>query len=565
MTLRHYYREIDNTLVDMSAYAPRVAWVAQSKAEEGSVGSWTITLDDPYSDLEIVGHRGWFIEDDESEDEDDIIWAGYVGKQTITRVQGDGRRTYGSLGRVITLELYDANTMLTRTIMRGSDTDRPIETDVERMEWLLSTAEAATIIDTTTYVDTSGPVNMDAAPLRGTYLGQVITDCAGASGKNFYAWFRKVSGIRTLTLWYGRDSLSDYTSPFLITNDPADISEDAIDNGTATVWKLSDDATLERSPERQYCGNYLTYEGGATYRHNATTHAAAFTGSAHRDMVSNVALVKTQAKAQARADRQLLDVQDQDIRIRTTLRGIPQERVTLCKAGMRLQIKGTHWAPDCDDWHYARILSAQPQPFGPGLTWDIDLELTLGEESPGPTAPDYGGTVFAGIIRSRGNALDQRGPLKYANTYDIGGGGWYTAPTNGPIAIDAGVPNPEADGYVYDSMTVSEPMIVRIHARAWITGVYGGTRSAVLNVYVNGSLVDTASTTCSNCVGGLLDVDVRDYHLDAGDIVSIDSAGSTGDGGADTMFWTNNGVNDSYLLVGRGQTYDGSDLVFEGP
>ncbi len=562
--LRHLNRDISGSLVDLSEFTPRLI-VAQSKAEEGAVGSWTVTLDDPGSDLVILGHSNWFIEDDESEDEDDIIFGGFVGSTSFARYEGSDRRMQGPLARVVVVEILDANTFLSRQIMRGADTNRPAETDVERIEWILGTDEASIVTDASTYVDTSGPRNMDASPLRGTYFGQIITDCAQTSGKNFFAWYRKVSGIRTMTMWYGRDTLPDYVSPLFITNDPADLNNDAIDDGSATVWKLSEDAKLRRIHERQYCGCYLTYEGGAVYRHNADTHdlISAVSGH-HRDMVTNAPMVKSQTKAQARADRQLLDVQDHEVRITTTLTGIPQERVTLAKAGMRLEVKGTHWGPDDDDWHYARILSAQPRPFGPGRTWDIDLELSMGAESDGPAPPDFTGTAFAGLQRSRGNDTDQTGPLKYANTYDIGGGGWNTAPTTGPLQIVAGVPNPELDGLVYDSIEILEPMDVRIYARAHVTGVYIPATTAVLNVYVNGSLEGTQTVGIGPGFAGgtVVEVDLRDFHVDAGDIVSIDSAGS---GLGDAIFWTNNGVNDTYLKVGRGFTYDNFDLVFEGP
>ena len=85
MTLHHYYRETDGSLVDMSAYAPRYI-TTQSRAEESAVGSWSVVLDDPDGELDLAGHRQWFIEDDESESEDDIVWGGFTGAQTLVRM-----------------------------------------------------------------------------------------------------------------------------------------------------------------------------------------------------------------------------------------------------------------------------------------------------------------------------------------------------------------------------------------------------------------------------------------------------------------------------------------------
>ena len=100
MTLHHYYRETDGSLVDMSAYAPRYI-TTQSRAEESAVGSWSVVLDDPDGELDLAGHRQWFIEDDESESEDDIIWGGFTGAQTIARMQGDAHRVIGPLARAL--------------------------------------------------------------------------------------------------------------------------------------------------------------------------------------------------------------------------------------------------------------------------------------------------------------------------------------------------------------------------------------------------------------------------------------------------------------------------------
>lgn len=555
----HYYRDIDGTLVDMSAYSPRLNWVAQSKAEEGAVGSWTVTLDDPDGTLEVLGHRTWFVEDDESEDPDDIIFAGFTGSQSYGRMDGGETRRIGPEARVITLELYDANTWLSRILMRGADCKRPIETDAERMDWLLSTAEAGLLGDVSTYVDATSPRNMDKADLRGTYFGQVVTDCASASGKNFYVWYRKVSGVRTLTIWYGRDTLPDYTSPLYLTNDGPTLRGSEVDpESLADVLPLSFDAKMVRSPERQYCGNYLTYgdKGAATYRHNADTHALiASYGSGHRDMTSNLPLVKTKPKAQARADRQLLDVQDQDIRITTRIEDIASTRVTLAKAGMRLQIQGTHWAPTCDDWHYARIVSAQPRPHSKGDLYDIDLEMVLGNASDGPPAPDYGGSVFAGLQRSTCYPLPVNpGTLGFAGTYEPGDNyaGYDSQSTTGPIAIlETSEP--------WLQIQVSEPMTVRLHARVGYAAVYIPDAALTLNITVNGSIVGTDTHLASGFDSGNLEVDLRNYHLDAGDIVSVS--------GTDPEHWGCGGVNECYLIVGRGSfavsTTDGP--VWSGP
>jgi hypothetical protein len=135
----------------------------------------------------------------------------------------------------------------------------------------------------------------------------------------------------------------------------------------------------------------------------------------------------------------------------------------------------------------------------------------------------------------------------------------------GPIDYVAGVTDPETTGFVWYAIQVSEPMTVRIHARAHVTGVYIPDSVAVLNVRVNGSVIDSAAVGLSGLAAGTeVDVDIHDVHLDAGDIVSVDSAGS---GLSDSIFWTNNGINDTYLHVARGSIYstNGGALITTGP
>jgi len=560
MTLHHYYRETDGSLVDMSAYAPRYI-TTQSRAEESAVGSWSVVLDDPDGELDLAGHRQWFIEDDASESEDDIIWGGFTGAQTIARMQGDAHRVVGPLARVIQVELYDANSYLARIVMKGSDTERPAETDVERMTWLLSTDEADAIGDVTTYFGSAGPVNMDAASYRGTYFGQIIGDCAEQSGKNHFAFFQKVGASRILTIWYARDFRDIYDSEMYLTNDLDEITRALVDDGTAVVWPLSDDATMTQSPERQYCGCYMTGAdaAGATYRHNATTHTL-ISGSQpnqHRDMTANRPLVKTLTKLKARADRVLLDVQDQDVRIKTTLSGILQERVTLCKAGMFIKVKGTHWWPSVDDWHLCRILTAEPRPFGPGIVWDIPMELQVIDPGPdgvvdGPPPPPFEGDVFAGLQRSDSdNSVGGgTGNIQWDGAYESGleFPGWNTVDTTGPIALDEG-------SQPFHSITVSADMVVRIRCIGQGSGVYIPDKTVTLNVTVNSVVVGTDSAVVGGFSAWTLEVDLRDYTLAAGDVVA-----ATG-----VEHWGTSGINTTFLQVGRGQFYDDMTLVFEGP
>ncbi len=61
----------------------------------------------------------------------------------------------------------------------------------------------ASFLGDTTYLDTSGPVNMDAVDYRGQYVRDIIDDCAQQSGKNWYHLDVGTSGSTVFGTWYG--------------------------------------------------------------------------------------------------------------------------------------------------------------------------------------------------------------------------------------------------------------------------------------------------------------------------------------------------------------------------
>ena len=90
------------------------------------------------------------------------------------------------------------------------------------MQWLLATNEMAWALDVTTYVSTANPIDLDAVDYRGRMLAEIISDCSQPpANKNWYAWIDMPSAVRTVTVWYGRDSLAVHDSPLSLSNDPA--------------------------------------------------------------------------------------------------------------------------------------------------------------------------------------------------------------------------------------------------------------------------------------------------------------------------------------------------------
>ena len=89
-------------------------------------------------------------------------------------------------GRTWRIQLHDLNTRLSWRINVGNDCDRPAETDLARIAWLMGTNEMGSWLDDDdTYIDTGDAVDMDAVDYTGQAILDVADDCAQQSGRNY--------------------------------------------------------------------------------------------------------------------------------------------------------------------------------------------------------------------------------------------------------------------------------------------------------------------------------------------------------------------------------------------
>ena len=324
MSAHHYYIDDAGDPVEITDRIQFDSWKLTENAEEASVATSEVVVDDPEMDLdEIQGHRGYYVIEDATGD-DEVIFYGYIADQTISR--GDY-----PLGRQWTLSLVDINSLIDKRIMTGSDCNRDAETDVARMLWLLTTDEAHAFHSDTTYISTANPVDMDACDYRGQRLSQVVDDCEQASGKNAYLFWSSPFTGGTRSLWYGANSLTTRQSPLGLSNDLADIDD-------ATTFAISEDTKLVRDPSRMYSGIYLPYDGGAIYKSGLYPETAF---SWFRDGAMPSLNVKSETKASARAVRYLNDLHTQEHRIQTAVI-LPNTNVNDIRPGMFVPFKGTH-------------------------------------------------------------------------------------------------------------------------------------------------------------------------------------------------------------------------------
>lgn len=204
-------------------------------AEEGSVGMSQLIVDDPSGNLTMRGHRRVYYVETAAPSGEQVIGNGYVGTKEISR----GDWNVGPLARTFNVNLADANTLISRRLVVGSDGNRPAETDVKRVQWLLTTTEANEFNGSSTYINTTGGVAMDAVDYRGQSVEAILSDCSQASGKNWWVIYEESLG--EFSLWYDFDSSTAYSSAIRLSNDEEDIDD-------STTFAFFPTSTLTQDP-----------------------------------------------------------------------------------------------------------------------------------------------------------------------------------------------------------------------------------------------------------------------------------------------------------------------------
>jgi hypothetical protein len=327
--LRYYYRPSWRPLatdpaVEFTDNVRLYTLDCTEQAEESSPGFFSIPVDDPDGVLDFPPlTRIWAVESDIAASSNTYVFHGYIDQRTVRR--GDSTRT--SSGRVWQINVVDENSVAARRVLSNPNANRPAETDVARVQWLANEADGQLLIDDTTFLSTASPVSMDAADYRGQTGSDVLNDCAQASGKNHWFWFNQAVGTG---LWYGAEDLTTYSSMIRLTNVLGDV-----DN--VFTFAISEDTTLERSPDRMLSGVYYQYAEDAVYVRNT----AMFPEIGMRDLPYSSTNVKTSTKATARANRYLADNDSEDDRITTTVL-LPAAKVNWIRAGMRVRFRAQH-------------------------------------------------------------------------------------------------------------------------------------------------------------------------------------------------------------------------------
>ena len=263
------------------------------------------------------------------------LYSSFLGTRDVARGQGDSLRT--GVARRWTVEVIDFNCFLGFHVFTESDANRPAETDIERVQWLLTSSFIAGELIDTGYVQTGTGVDMDAADYRLQRPVDLLNDCAQVSGRNFYSYFD--DGQRVHALWYLNWTDLVRISPVQFSNDLTKVDSNETTVGATMVFAPEMDATLHMGPSRVASGVAVPYGTGSAFAYDTNAGTAAAFG--HLEAVAPNSHVTTSGKALALADRYLDENNSEDFTITFSAK-VNEAVVTLIHSGDIVNCHFTH-------------------------------------------------------------------------------------------------------------------------------------------------------------------------------------------------------------------------------
>lgn len=308
-------------------------------ADSGTLAMSRIRVDDPLGNLDIVGHHAFrAIETGCSWPR---LFTGYFADRTVKRADS---MLLGA-ARLWDATVYDMNAALQFEVIRGSGGQRPEETDTARLAWLLGSGFLGPISSDGSAVFGEGET-VDKQDYRGMTAGDVLSDCAQASGCNYFvAWDESIGAP---VIHYYQPTRAFNSSSLRISNVRADV------NGT-TVFAPDMDAELARDPSLVYSGLYYQYgdrTSAAVYETNPTVLAAI---GHKREAAEMDASVSSAARASAKAETWLSESETEEDTISVVLHKVPVAQVNLIRAGQRMEVKFTH-LPGYSSFTWMRVV-----------------------------------------------------------------------------------------------------------------------------------------------------------------------------------------------------------------
>lgn len=161
-----------------------------SHAEEGSGWEGSIEVDDEAGDFIPLMHRRIYAVEDSAPAGNQVIGNWFISGLDVVRGTPPVEAS-----RIWQISMADENSLLERRVFVGGTSDRPAETDIARILWALTETELNTLSPDVTYIDQTGPVNLDAADYTLQKPSAIFEHCKKASGKNYWVKYEEAAAV----------------------------------------------------------------------------------------------------------------------------------------------------------------------------------------------------------------------------------------------------------------------------------------------------------------------------------------------------------------------------------
>ena len=367
----------------------------------GEVGTGRLRIDDDAGTITVVGHKT-IVTEQSATTAWPRLFTGFVGRKTYGR--GDQYVTGAS--REISVETKDANDLLARLKITGTDGNRKSETSETLATlgaWLLASDYWPASVSDYGAVDFPATIGIDGNDWRGSYPGDVLAAMAKKANYNYYVRYN--DDENGFELVFRDDNAStDDTSTISIIND-------GTANSTST-FAPAQDHTLEEDPEHVYSGVMAHHAKGTVY----ATRAATATAFVERDGTTDDSGIKSAASAELEADQFLWESHTEEHLLRVTLR-MRAAYVNLIRPGQRVSVTMTNLATQgYNSATFFRVLRRKvTQPLDTDNDYDVALDL-----SPQEAAQPAGQIIQSAF--GRGSSGQPTLTLPNPVTIDGGGG-----------------------------------------------------------------------------------------------------------------------------------------------
>ena len=303
-------------------------------ANGSDFGSGGVIIDDPAGELDILGWRPFYVEEDDATPS--RIWTGFVNGRRVSQMNFDG------IGRIWDCDLGDLNLILGLRVFRNRK--RPAELDYERIAYMLANwPNPEWPVYDNGEVQTGSAAEFDETDLDAKYADEVLSEMTLEQSMFFVYWDHDALPGEEISLMFGPVSVARGTLTVSLSNDPDDIDDETC--FVAEVGQL-----LNREPGFTYSGVYVIHNGGKYYTQNEATADTYI----RRDKVLRTDRIGLQSTAISVANRFLNNADVERDTLTCTVR-VRNDQVQLIQEGYRIPVKFTHIPGYGDDGAFHSI------------------------------------------------------------------------------------------------------------------------------------------------------------------------------------------------------------------